>query len=94
LTIRTIAAASIWLPVPLHLGLDATHIVLLMLTCVVTVLTVVPGRAMMLRAAVHFYVARSVFVSRFQPVSTSWPPCVHAQPTTRPTLARFALVSP
>jgi Ca2+:H+ antiporter len=24
-TIPTIAVASIWLPVPLHLGLDATH---------------------------------------------------------------------
>ena len=53
LTIPTIAVASIWLPVPLHLGLDATHIVLLVLTCVVTVLTVVPGRATMLQAGVH-----------------------------------------
>jgi Ca2+:H+ antiporter len=42
LTIPTIAVASIWLPVPLHLGLDAIHIVPLALTCVVTVLTVVP----------------------------------------------------
>jgi Ca2+:H+ antiporter len=53
LTIPTIAVASIWLPVPLHLGLDDTHIVLFALTCVVTVLTVVPGRATMLQAGVH-----------------------------------------
>lgn len=53
LTIPTIAVASIWLPVPLHLGLDPTHIVLLALTCIVTVLTVVPGRATLLQAGVH-----------------------------------------
>jgi len=53
LTIPTIAVASIWLPVPLHLGLDAIHIVLLALTCLVTVLTIVPGRATLLQAGVH-----------------------------------------
>ena len=53
LTIPTIAVASIWLPVPLHLGLDAVHIVLFALTCVVAVLTVVPGRATLLQAGVH-----------------------------------------
>jgi len=53
LTIPTIAVASIWLPVPLHLGLDGMHIVLLALTCIVTVLTVVPGRATLLQAGVH-----------------------------------------
>lgn len=56
LTIPTIAVASIWLPVPLHLGLGATHIVLLFLTCIVTVLTVVPGRATLLQACVHLAV--------------------------------------
>jgi Ca2+:H+ antiporter len=53
LTIPTIAVASIWLPVPLHLGLDPIHIVLLALTCIVTTLTVVPGRATLLQAGVH-----------------------------------------
>ena len=53
LTIPTIAVASIWLPVPLHLGLDPIHIVLLALTCIVAVLTVVPGRATLLQAGVH-----------------------------------------
>jgi Ca2+:H+ antiporter len=53
LTIPTLAVASIWLPVPLHLGLDATGIVLFVLTGIVSVLTVVPGRATLLQAAVH-----------------------------------------
>ena len=56
LTIPTIAVASIWLPVPLHLGLDATHIVLFVLTCIVTTLTIVPGRATLLQACVHLAV--------------------------------------
>lgn len=53
LTIPTIAVASMWLPGPLHLGLDGNHIVLLALTCVVTVLTVVPVRDTLLQAGVH-----------------------------------------
>ena len=56
LTIPTIAVASIWLPVPLHLGLDATHIVLFALTCGIAILTVVPGRATLLQAGVHLAV--------------------------------------
>jgi Ca2+:H+ antiporter len=42
-----------WLPGPLYLGLGATHIVLLVLTCVVTTLTVIPGRTTLLQAGVH-----------------------------------------
>ncbi len=53
LTIPAIAILSIWLPGPLLLGLDATHIVLLALSTVVAVLTVVPGRATLLQAGVH-----------------------------------------
>jgi Ca2+:H+ antiporter len=37
----------------LHLGLDPIHIVLVALTCVVTTLTVVPGRPTLLQAGVH-----------------------------------------
>jgi Ca2+:H+ antiporter len=53
LTIPTLAIASIWLPTPLHLGLDATHMVLYALTCIISVLTVVPGRATLLQAGLH-----------------------------------------
>lgn|SRR5688572_9441613 len=53
LTIPVIAVASTWLPVSLHLGLGGTQIVLFGLTCVVTVLTIVPGRATLLQAGVH-----------------------------------------
>jgi Ca2+:H+ antiporter len=53
LTIPTLAIASFWLPVPLHLGLDGTDLVLLALTCILAVLTVVPGRATLLQAGVH-----------------------------------------
>jgi Ca2+:H+ antiporter len=67
LTIPAIAIASIWLPVPLHLGLDATHIVLLALTCVVTVLTVVPGRATLLQAGVHLALLSAYLFLSFSP---------------------------
>jgi Ca2+:H+ antiporter len=53
LTIPAIAVASIWLSGPLLLGLGATQLVLLAVTVVVTVLTVVPGRATRLQGVVH-----------------------------------------
>lgn len=53
LTIPTIALASIWLEGPLVLGLGATQMVLFALTVVVSVLTVVPGRATRLQGGVH-----------------------------------------
>jgi Ca2+:H+ antiporter len=53
LTIPVIAVASIWLDGPLLLGLGATQMVLLVLTVVVSVLTVVPGRATRLQGGVH-----------------------------------------
>jgi Ca2+:H+ antiporter len=53
LTIPSIAVASTWLDVPLVLGLGPTEMVLLALTVVITVLTVAPGRATVLQAAVH-----------------------------------------
>jgi Ca2+:H+ antiporter len=53
LTIPTIALASIWLDGPLVLGLGATQLVLLALTVVVSVLTIVPGRATRLQGGVH-----------------------------------------
>ena len=53
LTVPAIAVATIWLDGPLVLGLGSTQIVLLVLTAVVGVLTVVPGRATLLQAGVH-----------------------------------------
>ena len=48
-----VAVASIWLDGPLVLGLDATQLVLLVLTVVVGTLTVIPGRATPLQGGVH-----------------------------------------
>jgi Ca2+:H+ antiporter len=53
LTIPAVALASNWLPGPLVLGLNALQMVLLALTTVVSVLTVVPGRATRLQGTVH-----------------------------------------
>ena len=53
LTIPAIALASIWLKGPLVLGLGAVQLVLLALTVVISVLTVVPGRATRLQGEVH-----------------------------------------
>lgn len=53
LTIPAIALASIWLKGPLALGLGAVQLVLLALTVVITMLTVVPGRATRLQGEVH-----------------------------------------
>jgi Ca2+:H+ antiporter len=53
LTIPTIALASTWLKGPLVLGLGAIQLVLLALTVVISMLTVVPGRATRLQGEVH-----------------------------------------
>ncbi|WP_108013524.1 calcium:proton antiporter [Streptomyces sp. VMFN-G11Ma] len=53
LTIPAVAVASVWLSGPLVLGLGAVHMVLLVLTVVVSSLTVVPGRATPLQGGVH-----------------------------------------
>ena len=67
LTIPTIAVASIWLDGPLDLGLDNSYIVLLALTAVVSVLTVVPGRATRLQGGVHLMVLASYLVLSVRP---------------------------
>ncbi|GAA2428495.1 ionic transporter y4hA [Streptomyces macrosporus] len=56
LTIAAIAVASIWLATPLQLGLGPTQLVLLALTAGVGILTVMPGRATLLQAAVHLVI--------------------------------------
>lgn len=53
LTIPAIAVASFFIDGPLLLGLEPTQIVLLMLTVVVSILTIVPGRATRLQGGVH-----------------------------------------
>ncbi|MFD7977408.1 calcium:proton antiporter [Streptomyces sp. NPDC059071] len=64
LTIPSIALASVWLDGPLVLGLGALHMVLLVLTAVVSALTVVPGRATLLQGGVHLSIfAAFVFLS-------------------------------
>lgn len=67
LTIPTIAVASIWLPMSLHLGLGATDVVLFALTCIVTVLTIVPGRATLLQAGVHLALLAAYLVLAVNP---------------------------
>ncbi|MGW2086336.1 calcium:proton antiporter [Streptomyces sp. NPDC001880] len=64
LTIPAIALATVWLEGPLHLGLGATHMVLLALTVMVGALTVVPGRATLLQGGVHLSIfAAFVFLA-------------------------------
>ena len=60
----TIALAKIWLDGPLVLGLQTTQIVLLLLSAIVAVLTVVPGRSKPLQGGLHLVLlATFVFVS-------------------------------
>jgi len=53
LTIPAIAVASIWLDGPLVLGLEPTQMVLLLVSVIVSILTVVPGRTKSLQGFVH-----------------------------------------
>ena len=64
LTIPAVAVASIWMPGQLVLGLGDTQIVLLLLSIVVSILTVVPGRATKLQGGVHLVIfAAFLFLS-------------------------------
>ena len=56
LTIPTLAVASIWLDGPLTLGLGETEMVLLFASVIVSVLTVVPGRAKPLNGGLHLVI--------------------------------------
>lgn len=56
LTIPVIALASIWLDGPLLLGLGSNQMVLLFLTVVVSILTLVPGRATRLQGGLHLVI--------------------------------------
>ncbi|UAJ78632.1 ionic transporter y4hA [Leifsonia sp. ZF2019] len=64
LTIPAIAVASIWLPGALHLGLGASQIVLLALTVAVSILTLMPGRAVRMQGGIHLILfAAFIFLS-------------------------------
>ncbi|ANF31396.1 ionic transporter y4hA [Leifsonia xyli] len=64
LTIPAIALASIWLPGELRLGLGASQIVLLVLTVLVSILTIVQGRAVRLQGGIHLVLfAAFIFLS-------------------------------
>jgi Ca2+:H+ antiporter len=56
LTIPAVALASVWLGIPLVLGLEAKDIVLLVLTFVVGSFTLVSGRTSVMQGAVHFVI--------------------------------------
>jgi Ca2+:H+ antiporter len=56
LTIPVVAAASVWMGLPLVLGLDAKDLVLLMLTFVVSAITLTYGRTHMMQGAVHLVI--------------------------------------
>jgi Ca2+:H+ antiporter len=64
LTIPTIAVAKIWLDRPLTLGLGSLQMFMLLISAIVAVLTVVPGRSKPLQGGLHLVLlATFVFVS-------------------------------
>jgi len=67
LTIPAIAVASRWLDGPLLLGLGPVQLTLLALTVVVSVLTVVPGRATRLQGGVHLMLLAAFLFLSVQP---------------------------
>ncbi|KOG48163.1 hypothetical protein ADK74_09385 [Streptomyces decoyicus] len=66
-TIPAVALATVWLPVPLVLGLGAGHVVLLALTVIVGTLTVLPGRATPLQGGVHLALLAAYIVLAASP---------------------------
>ena len=56
LTIPAVAAASVWMDLPLVLGLEAKDLVLLTLTFVVSAITLTYGRTHMMHGAVHLVI--------------------------------------
>jgi Ca2+:H+ antiporter len=59
LTIPAVAAASVWMDLPLVLGLEAKDLVLLTLTFVVSAITLTYGRTHMMHGAVHLVIFAS-----------------------------------
>lgn len=67
LTIPAIALATIWIDVPLVLGLGTTQIVLLFLLAVISALTVLPGRATLQEGVIHLIIFASFIFFAFVP---------------------------
>jgi Ca2+:H+ antiporter len=67
LTIPVIAVISTMLGTSVNLGLAATEIVLLTLTLIVSALTLIPGRASLLQAAVHLSIFGAFLMLVFMP---------------------------
>jgi Ca2+:H+ antiporter len=64
LTIPCLALVKIWVSDPLVLGLEPVQIVMLAMVSIVSVLTVVPGRAKTLNGGLHLVLlAAFVFLS-------------------------------
>jgi Ca2+:H+ antiporter len=67
LTIPAIAVASIWLPGPLTLGLGPVQLVLFAVTVIVSMLTIIPGRATRLAGVVHLVLMVAFVVLTISP---------------------------
>lgn len=67
LTIPTIAVISLLFDFDINLGLGPTEIVLLILTLIVSVMTIVPGRATILQGAVHLSIFGAFLMVVFTP---------------------------
>ena len=67
LTIPVIAVAMIWIDGPLYLGLEPLQVVLLGVTAIVSVLTVVPGRAKPLQGGLHLTLFAAFIALSLQP---------------------------
>lgn len=67
LTIPVIAVASIWLDGPLSLGLEPVQMVLLLVSSLIAILTVVPGRAKPLQGGVHLILLVAFVFLTIQP---------------------------
>ncbi|MCA0297224.1 MAG: ionic transporter y4hA [Actinobacteria bacterium] len=67
LTIPTIAVASLWIPGPLALGLEPVHMVLFLISVVIAILTVLPGRAKTLQGWLHLALLASFLFLSVRP---------------------------
>jgi Ca2+:H+ antiporter len=67
LTIPAVAIVSVWLDVPLVLGLEAKDLVLLMLTFLVGAITLGTGRTTVLQGAVHVVLFAAFLLLAFVP---------------------------